>query len=146
MNLPSTPFRWPTVDGLAVTVHMVKDGIVLGTLDGESAANVWDAATGLLLVRDDDGASALDLDRRPAPDTAERPFTVVFFIDGDYGVETFVQEVFATDAGSAYELGVQKAEQDGGTTSGRTLSSTDWENASEIGVFVGHGLDAYTAR
>ena len=146
MTLPTTPFRWPTVDGQAITVHAIKDNLVLGTIDGEAAADVWDATTGLLLVRDDDATSALDLDRRPTAETAERPFTVVFFIDGDYSVETFVQEVFAKDAASAYDLGVEKAEEDGGTSSGRTLSSTDWESASEIGVFVGHDLDAYAAR
>jgi hypothetical protein len=143
MKLPSTPFRWPTTDGLAVTVHAVADDIVLGTLDGEDRANAWDATTGLTLVRDDDRPSALDLDARPAAGSAERPYTVVFHVDGDYGVETFVQEVVATGPGTAYDLGVEKAREDGGTSSGRTLSSSDWDNASEIGVFVGHGLDGY---
>jgi hypothetical protein len=143
MNLPSTPFRWPTVDGSHVLVHAVKDDIVLGTLDGDTRANVWDATTGLLLVRDDSRPHGLDLDARPVAGTAERPFTVVFYVDGDYGVEAFAREVVAKNTTDAYEFAVQAAKDDGGTSSGRTLSESEWQNVTEIDVYLGHGLSAY---
>lgn len=146
MRLPTTPFSWPTTSGSSVLVHFVMDDVVVGVLEGETEANVWNAGTGMPMVPDCDRDAIVDLERRPEADPAGDPFTVVFHIDGDYGVETFVQEVFAHDPSSAYDLGVEKAEEDGGTSSGRTLTSTDWDNASEIGVFVGHGLDAYAKR
>lgn len=142
MKLPQTPFAWPTTAGRTVTVHMVKDDIVLGTHEGEKEANAWSAETGLPLVPDADRDQILDLLQRPAAGK-KAPYTVVFFIDSDYGVETFVQEVFAKDVSTAWRKGVKQARKDGGTMSGRTLFRNDWDKATEIGVFRGHGLDAY---
>ncbi len=76
----------------------------------------------------------------------KQPYTVVFYVDGDYGVETFVEEVMAKEVGTAFEKAVKKARKDGGTSSGRSLSRNDWDNATEISTFHGHDLSAYLRK
>jgi hypothetical protein len=72
-----------------------------------------------------------------------RALTVAFYVDGDYGVEPFVREVLAKDAEDAFAKAVALAKADGGTTSGRTLRDHEWECATEVAIFVGHGLSVY---
>lgn len=140
MKLPDAPFRWPTVDGGHVVVHMVRDDVVLGTRSDEDRADAWDATTGAPLVRSSEFARHLDLDLRPSADASPLPYTVVFLVDADRSVETFVQEVDAADRAEAFDLAVAKARANGGTSSGRSLRDHEWAAATEISVFAGHGL------
>jgi hypothetical protein len=73
----------------------------------------------------------------------KKPYTVIFYIDGDYSVETFVQHVMANDAGHAFDVAVWQAKRDGGTSSGRTLPEWEYDNATEIATFDGHLQDAF---
>jgi hypothetical protein len=66
------------------------------------------------------------------------PFTVIFFVDGDHGVESFVQQVQALRSGDAFELAVEAAQEIGAADSGRTLSDSEWGAATEIITFNGH--------
>ena len=71
------------------------------------------------------------------------PYTVVFYIDGDRHVETFVQEVFAENPRDAWGKAVQQAREDGGTSSGHSLCDEEYGRATEITTLIGHGLSAY---
>lgn len=68
----------------------------------------------------------------PAP--KGKAYTVVFYVDGDSNVETYVEEVFAPDAGQAWENALRKAKRREGDR---------LDNATEIATFHGHGLNAY---
>lgn len=59
-------------------------------------------------------------------------YHVAFFVDGDYGVETFAEVVEARDPSRAYDLAVKNAKDSGCTSTGRALYDSDWENATEI--------------
>ncbi len=71
-----------------------------------------------------------------------KSFTVLFFIDGDYGVETFAEHVNATDGSDAFDKAVRKAKRDGATSSGRPVR--DWSAATEIVTYAGHLRPAYS--
>jgi hypothetical protein len=67
-----------------------------------------------------------------------KPFTVIFYIDGDRAMETFVEKVEATDASDAWDKAIAAAKDSGGTSSGYSLGSWEWENATEIITLDGH--------
>lgn len=67
-----------------------------------------------------------------------KPYTVIFYIDADYAVETFVEHVMATSPSEAFDVAVAQAKEDGGTSSGRSLSSDSYDLATEIVTFDGH--------
>lgn len=67
-----------------------------------------------------------------------KPYTVIFYIDGDYGVDTFVQRVYASDHIAAFENALVEAQESGGSSSGRSIPSHAWEHATEIATFAGH--------
>jgi len=66
------------------------------------------------------------------------PYTVVFYCDAERAMETFVEYVRAVDSSEAFKKAVAKARRDGGTSSGYSLTSDDWRNASEIITLPGH--------
>ncbi len=67
-----------------------------------------------------------------------KPYTVIFYVDGDRAVETFVERVMAQNSARAWDAAVRAAKKDGGTTSGYSLDDHEWENATEIVTFSGH--------
>lgn len=67
-----------------------------------------------------------------------KPFTVIFYIDGEYSVETFVQRVHAESSIAAWDIAVKEAKKEGATSSGRPLHSYEWNDATEIVTFDGH--------
>lgn len=56
---------------------------------------------------------------------------VSFYIDTDYGVETFAETVRIKKDGDAFGAAVRKARKSGCSSSGRTISARDWRNATE---------------
>lgn len=82
--------------------------------------------------------------RQIHPQAGDQPFTVVFFVDGDHGVEYFSEEVLASSPTSAFDLAVEKAKKAGYSTTGHGLREHEWENATEIATFSGHSLGAYS--
>lgn len=73
---------------------------------------------------------------------ALKSFTVIFYVDSDYGVENFVEHVNATDGADAFDRAVKRAKRDGGTSSGRTVRN--WDDATEIVTYAGHLRPAYS--
>ena len=67
-----------------------------------------------------------------------KPYTVIFYIDAEYAVETFVEHVTAASPSEAFDVAVAQVKEDGGTTSGRSLSEDAYELATEIVTFDGH--------
>lgn len=77
-------------------------------------------------------------ERREDPDGAKfkgpslyEYWRVSFFIDTDYGVETFAETVRIKKGGDAFGAAVRKARASGCSSSGRTISARDWRNATE---------------
>lgn len=67
-----------------------------------------------------------------------RPFTVIFYLDGDRAMETFVEKVEANDAADAWDVAVQQAKDSGCSSSGYSIGDWEWENATEIITLDGH--------
>lgn len=65
---------------------------------------------------------------------AQRLFTVAFFVDGNHGVETFVEHVKAPKAGDAFDKAVAKVKR----SEAYMCGSYEFENATEIATFDGH--------
>lgn len=59
-----------------------------------------------------------------------RPYTVIFYVDGDYSVQTYVEHVHADSAALAWDKAVEAARDRG---IGRYL-----EHATEIITLLGH--------
>lgn len=66
------------------------------------------------------------------------PYTVIFYVDGDYAVETFVERVKAANPSSAFDAAVQQAIDHRRTSTGRSLSESDYKDAIEIAIFEGN--------
>lgn len=65
------------------------------------------------------------------------PYTVIFYVDGDYAVETFVERVKAANPSAAFDAAVQQAIGHRRTSTGRSLSESDYKAATEIAIFEG---------
>lgn len=64
-----------------------------------------------------------------------KPFTVIFYIDGDHCVETFMEHVIAASSSEAFDLAVAQAKEVGRPWG---LFDGDYLNATEIATFDGH--------
>lgn len=71
-----------------------------------------------------------------------QPYTVVFFVDAEYHVERFVEEVTAPDPMTAFDLAVAQARASGATSTGHSVRDHEWASATEIATFKGHNLIA----
>lgn len=67
-----------------------------------------------------------------------KPFTVIFFIDADKAVETFVEHVTAPNGSEAWEIAKKQALDSGCSSSGYSLDADDFEHATEIITLDGH--------
>ena len=67
-----------------------------------------------------------------------KPFTVIFYIDVDRSMETFVEKVTAKNGSDAWDKAVKQARDSGCTSSGYSLGSWEWEGATEIITLDGH--------
>lgn len=65
-----------------------------------------------------------------------KPYTVIFYIDGDYAVQTFVEHVTASDAGAAWNVAVDQAKAEQRGWGG--IASREFDNATEITTLDGH--------
>jgi hypothetical protein len=70
-----------------------------------------------------------------------KPYTVIFYVDGDYHVETFVEHVTADNSHDAFRAATKQAREHGCTSSGRGLPANAYHAATEIVTYAGH-LDA----
>lgn len=68
----------------------------------------------------------------------KKPYTVIFYIDGDRAMETFVERVRAYNASEAFEAAVEQAKGSGLSSSGYPIPDWEWENATEIITFKGY--------
>lgn len=62
-----------------------------------------------------------------------KPYTVIFYIDGDYSVHTFVEHVLANSSADAFDVAVEQAKD-----TYLDIRSHEWENATGITTFDGH--------
>lgn len=60
-----------------------------------------------------------------------KPYTVIFYVDGDYAVHTFVEQVMAKDTSEAWRIAVKQADKG-------YLTGCDFDNATEIITLSGH--------
>jgi hypothetical protein len=63
-----------------------------------------------------------------------KPFTVIFYIDGDKGVGTFTEKVMAANASEAWDVAVKQAKDE----EHYLIRSYEFEHATEIVTFDGH--------
>ena len=71
-----------------------------------------------------------------------RPYTVIFYIDTDKAVETFVEKVMANDASHAWDVAIWQARESGCSSSGHSIGDWEWDSATEIVTFEGHPTEA----
>ena len=71
-----------------------------------------------------------------------RNLTVIFYIDADKAVETFVEEVTVKNISDALAAGVKSARASGSSSSGHQVAEYEWANATEIAILEGHRLAA----
>jgi len=62
-----------------------------------------------------------------------KPYTVIFFIDGDYAVEHFVERVWASSPGAAFDNALVEAQE-----KYSHVPSHSWRDATEVATFAGH--------
>lgn len=68
--------------------------------------------------------------------------TVIFIVETDKAVEHFVEEVDC-DIHNALDYAKGLAKESGQSSSGHGVRDSEWDNAVEVAVLVGHGLNAY---
>jgi hypothetical protein len=66
-----------------------------------------------------------------------KPYTVIFYIDADYGVHTFVEHVTAADSSDAWDKAVAQAKAEQGGSFGG-IRSYEFDSCTEITTFDGH--------
>lgn len=71
-----------------------------------------------------------------------RDFTVIFYVDGNHGVETYVEHVSVPSKMEAFNAAVAQAIGGGTSSSGYSLDEDEFEHATEIATFDGHLRDA----
>ena len=67
-----------------------------------------------------------------------KPYTVIFYVDGEDQVETFIERVTCEEAGDAWDLAVEQA-RDGG----HVIRDDEFMNATEIVTLAGHHYDVH---
>lgn len=68
----------------------------------------------------------------------KKPYTVIFYIDGDRAMETFTEKVEAENVSDAWTAAIKQAKDSGCSSSGYSIGSWEWENATEIITLNGH--------
>lgn len=68
----------------------------------------------------------------------KKPYTVIFYIDGDRAMETFVERVRAYTSDGAFVAAVKQAKDSGCSSSGYSIADWEWDNATEIVTFKGY--------
>lgn len=79
---------------------------------------------------------------RKAKGKRTKLFTVIGYMDGDYGVETFVHHVKAHDGGDAWDQAMKKVRTD---CEEGAHHRCDPDNATEITTLAGWQVDAHGA-
>lgn len=67
-----------------------------------------------------------------------KQFTVIFYVDGEDQVETFIERVTCPGSEHSFDLAVQQAKE-----GGHMIRDHEFENATEIVTLAGHHFDAH---